>query len=140
MAFFQYVHDGSDTLSDTLSLVGRTASKTSMPIAVGVRVRPVNDEAPRLKNNTGLDVWAGGEADVDAKVLAAVDKDSPDEKIRFEVMDESSSREGDGSCGVVTLRPRYVISVDVDVVVVVDIIVKKFQSIGVYEIWKCPFF
>ncbi len=104
--FFQYVHDGSDTLSDTLSLVGRTASKTSMPIAVGVRVRPVNDEAPRLKNNTGLDVWAGGEADVDAKVLAAVDKDSPDEKIRFEVMDESSSREGDGSCGVVTLRPR----------------------------------
>ena len=65
----QYVHNGSDTTSDSFSLVGRTASKTSMPIVVGVRVRPVNDETPRVRNNTGVDVWAGAAAAITRDVL-----------------------------------------------------------------------
>lgn len=55
----QYVHDGSDTLEDSFTLVGRTASKTSAPAAVRVRIIPVNDETPRVVNNTGLELYVG---------------------------------------------------------------------------------
>ena len=57
--FFQYFHDGSDTLVDQLTLVARTRTKTSVPASLLIRIIPVNDETPKLVNNTELEVWAG---------------------------------------------------------------------------------
>ena len=57
--FFQYIHNGHDTLSDSFTLVARTRTKTSVPAAVMVQVLPVNDQLPILVNNTKLEMWAG---------------------------------------------------------------------------------
>ena len=57
--FFQYFHNGADTLEDQMTLVASTGTKTSMPAELIIRILPVNDEMPVLVNNTGLEVWAG---------------------------------------------------------------------------------
>ena len=59
---FQYFHNGADTLSDKFTLVARTSTKTSVPATVNIQIIPVNDEVPRIVNNTGVEVWAGSSA------------------------------------------------------------------------------
>ena len=85
---FQYLHDGSDTTTDNLRLVARTAGvdwpekdKTSVAANLKILIQPVirhspramfwmdrliesvafqvNDAVPELVNNTGLTLWAG---------------------------------------------------------------------------------
>ena len=60
--YFQYFHNGADTLSDKFTLVARTSTKTSVPATVNIQIIPVNDEVPRIVNNTGVEVWAGSSA------------------------------------------------------------------------------
>ncbi len=67
--FFQYFHDGSDTLVDQLTLVARTRSKTSVPATLLIKIIPVNDETPKLVNNTELEVWAGSSALLTNQIL-----------------------------------------------------------------------
>ena len=66
---FQYFHDGSDIQMDQLTLVARTRSKTSVPATLFIRVIPVNDETPKMVNNTELEVWAGSSATLTNKIL-----------------------------------------------------------------------
>lgn len=102
----EYVHDGSDTVSDSFSLVGRTASKTSVPTVVRVRVLPVNDEVPEVANNTGVDVWDGGWTAVSPGQLEAVDRDTPAARVAFKVLSGPSP-----SCVAVSLWPRRAVPV-----------------------------
>ena len=60
--YFQYFHNGADTLNDKFTLVARTSTKTSVPATVNIQIIPVNDEVPRIVNNTGVEVWAGSSA------------------------------------------------------------------------------
>ena len=66
---FQYFHDGSDTLVDQLTLVARTRTKTSVPAILLIKIIPVNDETPKLVNNTELEVWAGSSALLTNQIL-----------------------------------------------------------------------
>ena len=68
--YFQYFHNGADTLSDKFTLVARTSTKTSVPATVNIQIIPVNDEVPRMVNNTGLEVWAGSSAVITTKSLS----------------------------------------------------------------------
>ena len=68
--YFQYFHNGADTLSDKFTLVARTSTKTSVPATVNIQIIPVNDEVPRMVNNTGLEVWAGSSAIITTKDLS----------------------------------------------------------------------
>ena len=79
----QYVHDGSDTLADSVLVVGRTAGvewpdkdRTSVPATLDIIINPVNDATPRLVNNTGLTLWAGSTVNLTSIHLAAVDQDT----------------------------------------------------------------
>jgi len=102
----EYVHDGSDTAEDAFSLVGRTDSKTSVPAVVHVQIVPVNDETPRVINNTGVEVWAGAVGSVISdSMLGAEDPDSPPERLMFRV-------EGGPDCGFLSLRARPDVPVD----------------------------
>ena len=67
---FQYFHNGADTLSDKFTLVARTSTKTSVPATVNIQIIPVNDEVPRIVNNTGVEVWAGSSAIITTKNLS----------------------------------------------------------------------
>ncbi len=98
------MHNGNDTLSDWFRLVGRTDSLTSMPTVVRVKVTPVNDQTPRVENNTGVDVWVGGTTKITRDILGATDLDSPEDKIAFSV--SLNDRDSDPNCGYVSVRPR----------------------------------
>ena len=108
---FQYVHDGSDTLEDTVMLVARTEGlewpdkdKTSIPANLKIIITPVNDAIPKLVNNTGLNVWAGSSVILKNDNLGATDNDTPDTNLTFSI---SSPH-----CGMVSLksRPAYPVS------------------------------
>ena len=71
--YLQYFHNGADTLSDKFTLVARTSTKTSVPATVNIQIIPVNDEVPRIVNNTGLEVWAGSSAIITTKDLSKLD-------------------------------------------------------------------
>lgn len=55
-----YVHDGSETLSDSFVLVANASDmdRQSQPVAFAITILPVNDQPPVLTTNTGLQVRA----------------------------------------------------------------------------------
>jgi hypothetical protein len=71
-----YTHDGTETLTDTFSVIAQTVGiesggglkgkspnvRVSSPFAVNVQILPSNDQVPRIVNNTGTWVWAGSTA------------------------------------------------------------------------------
>ncbi|CAB4068416.1 CSPG4 [Lepeophtheirus salmonis] len=80
-----YIHDGSEGLTDTFSLVANLGSKTSKPTTMRVKVIPVNDKTPLIVNNTGLTIWAGAQnIPLTTTNLGAIDEDSVDEDVVFE--------------------------------------------------------
>lgn len=56
----QYSHDGTENLEDQLIVTGETGQKKSFPVTLKMTVLPVNDQKPRLVNNTGMVMWEGG--------------------------------------------------------------------------------
>lgn len=56
----RYVHDGSETLTDSFVLVANASEmdRQSHPAAFTVTILPVNDQPPILTTNTGLKVRA----------------------------------------------------------------------------------
>ncbi|XP_063215529.1 chondroitin sulfate proteoglycan 4 isoform X2 [Bacillus rossius redtenbacheri] len=87
----QYTHDGSETMSDSMMIVGVAEGKRSVPAAVKVSVSPVNDEKPKIVNNTGLEIWKGATVTILNTQLAAIDVDTPPENLTYVV---TSSRFG----------------------------------------------
>jgi len=71
-----YTHDGSESLTDEITVVAvahfsnrdgissgsnsKGTSRVSEPYAIRVKVIPMNDHVPKIVNNTGTWVWAGG--------------------------------------------------------------------------------
>ncbi|XP_064475257.1 chondroitin sulfate proteoglycan 4-like isoform X3 [Ornithodoros turicata] len=86
-----YQHDGSETSRDWFTLVARgPGARESLPATVHIKVDPVNDEAPYVANNTGLDLWEGAVAVISAKHLAALDDDSQPEELTFTISTPSN--------------------------------------------------
>nr|XP_053643918.1 chondroitin sulfate proteoglycan 4-like isoform X2 [Cherax quadricarinatus] len=80
-----YVHDGSERLYDTFSLVAVSGVRQSAPAVVTVSVRGINDEAPFVINNTGLTIWEGNSALISSSNLAVVDPDTSPENLTIRV-------------------------------------------------------
>lgn len=55
-----YMHDSSETTEDsfTLSASAYEIERRSHPVSISITIIPVNDEAPKLTRNTGLEVKA----------------------------------------------------------------------------------
>lgn len=56
----QYVHNGSENATDSITLVAMARNKESVPFELEFAVVQVNDEEPMMVTNTGLQVWNGG--------------------------------------------------------------------------------
>ncbi|KAL1493095.1 hypothetical protein ABEB36_011222 [Hypothenemus hampei] len=81
----EYFHDGTENLKDSATFMAEVGEKKSEPIQMTVIVMPVNDHAPKLVNNTGLEMWEGGTAVITNTMLAAIDNDRPKETLKYHV-------------------------------------------------------
>nr|CAH7751852.1 unnamed protein product [Callosobruchus chinensis] len=81
----QYAHDGSENMEDQMIIIGETGTKKSVPVVLKITVLPVNDQKPKLVNNTGLVMWEGGTATITNEMLAATDDDRPEETLKYHV-------------------------------------------------------
>lgn len=87
-----YTHDSSESLHDWVTIVARVSKigKESVPVTVHIQVEPVNDEKPRIVNNTGLSVWEWNSQLLTVSHLAASDLDSSPSEIRFMISPSSN--------------------------------------------------
>lgn len=71
--------------NDWLTIVGRSNSlnKESLPATMHISISSVNDEAPKIVNNSITWVWQGGTVRLDRDHLAAKDKDNDAPDITF---------------------------------------------------------
>ncbi|GJQ68142.1 putative chondroitin sulfate proteoglycan [Trypoxylus dichotomus] len=81
-----YAHDGTENLSDEVKIIGIAGEKRSAPLVLPITVLPINDQMPRVINNTGLTMWEGGIAIITNSMLAAVDADRPEEVLRYHIL------------------------------------------------------
>ncbi|XP_068150661.1 chondroitin sulfate proteoglycan 4 [Drosophila tropicalis] len=79
----QYVHNGSENATDTITMVAMARNKESVPFELEVAVVPVNDEEPMMVTNTGLQVWNGGRYVIKNTDLMAQDYDSQPENLTY---------------------------------------------------------
>ncbi|CAG9855229.1 unnamed protein product [Phyllotreta striolata] len=82
----QYLHDGTETTTDQLILTGDAdQKKISQPVVLNIIIFPVNDQKPKVVNNTGLTMWEGGVEVITNDMLATVDDDLPKETLKYQV-------------------------------------------------------
>ncbi|XP_042191644.1 FRAS1-related extracellular matrix protein 1b [Callorhinchus milii] len=77
-----YVHDGSETLRDSLTLQ-LTDGKHVVWGTLHINVTPVNDEMPVVLKNTGLEVDVGENKVISSVALEAEDRDTPRHKLHY---------------------------------------------------------
>ncbi|KAL0967884.1 hypothetical protein UPYG_G00259150 [Umbra pygmaea] len=82
-----YLHDGRESVEDnfTLSASAYEIQRRSLPVTFAVTVIPVNDEPPKLRHNTGLEVLAGEESDITTTMLNTEDEDTPNEELVYSI-------------------------------------------------------
>lgn len=69
-----YAHDGSENLFDEVKVIGIAGDKRSAPLVLPITVLPINDQKPRVINNTGLTMWEGGVAVITNSMLGIIEK------------------------------------------------------------------
>ncbi|KAI5941650.1 Chondroitin sulfate proteoglycan 4 [Manis javanica] len=82
-----YVHDGSETLTDSFVLVANASEmdRQSHPVVFTVTILPVNDQPPVLTTNTGLQMWEGATVPFPPEALRGADSDSGPEHLVYTI-------------------------------------------------------
>ncbi|XP_006888437.1 PREDICTED: chondroitin sulfate proteoglycan 4 [Elephantulus edwardii] len=90
----RYVHDGSETLTDSFVLVANASemNRQSHPVTLTVTVLPVNDQPPILTTNTGLQIWEGATASIPPEALQGTDRDTEPRDLVYTIKDSSNGR------------------------------------------------
>ncbi|KAF5908312.1 chondroitin sulfate proteoglycan 4-like, partial [Clarias magur] len=82
-----YLHDSSETTEDSFTFLATAfeLNRRSLPIVLNITVIPVNDEAPQIRHNTGLELLVGEETEITSKALSAEDMDTPADKLVYNI-------------------------------------------------------
>ncbi|KAI1904046.1 hypothetical protein AGOR_G00001650, partial [Albula goreensis] len=82
-----YLHDSSETTEDSFTLSASVfeIGRRSEHFTIGVTIQPVNDEAPKLIHNTGLELVSGEDAEITANMLYSDDGDTPPEDLVYSI-------------------------------------------------------
>uniref|UniRef100_A0A9L0RFK8 Chondroitin sulfate proteoglycan 4 n=1 Tax=Equus caballus TaxID=9796 RepID=A0A9L0RFK8_HORSE len=90
----RYVHDGSETLTDSFVLVANASEigRQSHPVAFTITILPVNDQPPILTTNTGLQMWEGATVPIPTEALRGTDNDSGPEDLVYTIERPSNGR------------------------------------------------
>lgn len=67
-----YAHDNSENLSDEIKITAVSNQKRSNAITLTINVVAINDEKPKLINNTGLVMWEGGKKTITNVMLGKI--------------------------------------------------------------------
>lgn len=77
-----YIHDGSETISDSLTFDFSDETTTTSENELNITITPSNDP-PTVLTNAGLSVQEGNNQEISNTNLSATDIDSPDNLIQF---------------------------------------------------------
>ncbi|XP_056136319.1 chondroitin sulfate proteoglycan 4 [Lampris incognitus] len=90
--FIYYVHDSSETLNDSFTVIANDTGlgKRSVAQTVYIQVEAVNDEPPVITANRVLRVWVASLTEIRPEDLRAQDLDSPPEELCFMVTPPSN--------------------------------------------------
>ncbi|XP_027781951.2 chondroitin sulfate proteoglycan 4 [Marmota flaviventris] len=90
----RYVHDGSETLTDSFVLVANASEvdRQSHPVTFAITILPVNDQPPVLITNTGLQMWEGATVPIPTEALRSTDGDSGPEDLVYTIEQPSNGR------------------------------------------------
>ncbi|CAD7672633.1 unnamed protein product [Nyctereutes procyonoides] len=90
----RYVHDGSETLTDSFTLVANASEldRQSHPVAFTITVLPINDQPPILTANTGLTMWEGATVPFPPEALRGADSDSGPEDLVYTIEPPSNGQ------------------------------------------------
>ncbi|XP_014696904.3 chondroitin sulfate proteoglycan 4 [Equus asinus] len=90
----RYVHDGSETLTDSFVLVANASEigRQSHPVGFTITILPVNDQPPILTTNTGLQMWEGATVPIPTEALRGTDNDSGPEDLVYTIERPSNGR------------------------------------------------
>ena len=82
-----YSHDDSEDPNDSFSIKAELedGSKESEVTAIYVEVEGINDQAPRVVVNKGLQVWKGSMTQITSDLLNAYDLDTPPEELTYRI-------------------------------------------------------
>ncbi|MCI4382089.1 hypothetical protein PGIGA_G00259570 [Pangasianodon gigas] len=82
-----YLHDSTETTEDsfTFSATAFELMRRSLPITISITVIPINDQAPQLRHNTGLELLVGEETEITSKALSTEDMDTPPDKLVYNI-------------------------------------------------------
>ncbi|XP_075753501.1 chondroitin sulfate proteoglycan 4 [Pelodiscus sinensis] len=82
-----YVHDGSESLADSFTIVANASEvkRQSQPKTVSITVLPRNDAGPTMSINTGLQMQEGTTAEITPQILRSEDEDSPPEEVVYSI-------------------------------------------------------
>ncbi|XP_023568376.1 chondroitin sulfate proteoglycan 4 [Octodon degus] len=88
----RYVHDGSETLTDSFVLVANASEmdRQSQPLTFTVTILPVNDQSPVLTTNTGMQLWEGTTVPIPVEALRGTDGDSGPEDLIYTIEQPSN--------------------------------------------------
>ncbi|RWS13968.1 Chondroitin sulfate proteoglycan 4-like protein [Dinothrombium tinctorium] len=108
-----YEHDGSETTRDWFTIVARSEKlrEESAPATIHVSIEPINDEMPRIVNNTGLQLWESTRVTLTNSNLAAVDDDSSTSEIVYQILTQSNgyfSLANDTENAVITFTQKQI--------------------------------
>ena len=79
-----YVHDGSDTVEDSIHFQVTSNGSTSNLKTLNIFIIPVNDERPVLRNqNLTLELWNGDSVQLDPEQFVVEDKDTLSTEIMY---------------------------------------------------------
>ena len=81
---FIYVHDDSETLSDSLHIEATDGKLTSRSV-IDIEVIPVNDKKPQIVKNIAMTVRFGGFKNITRSYLVAQDLDTHVSQLRYKV-------------------------------------------------------
>ncbi|KAM6958782.1 chondroitin sulfate proteoglycan 4 [Aplochiton taeniatus] len=87
-----YVHDSSETLEDSFTVVANDTvlRKHSAPERVFIQITAINDEVPVITANRVLQVWVESLTELSSEDLKAQDVDTPPDQLHFLVTPPSN--------------------------------------------------
>ena len=82
-----YAHDNGEDPEDSFTIKAEieNGSKESEIKVIHIEIEGINDEAPRVVTNKGLEVWKGSMTQITNNILNVYDPDSPPEEIVYRV-------------------------------------------------------
>lgn len=80
-----YKNNGDEQTVDRMRMIVKAGEKSSQHFDVWINVVPINDEPPSVVNKSVFSMWQGGSVIMSRDLLAAVDNDTTNNEIVFEI-------------------------------------------------------